>query len=61
MARAGISHASLMKLMGHAEVHTTMLYVELSAKDVWEEFQRVVSNTPRQKLAPRDDQNGPRD
>lgn len=61
MVRAGISLPALMKLMGHADVHTTMLYVELSAKDVWEEFQRVVSKTPREKLAPREDENGPRD
>lgn len=42
MARAGISLPALMKLMGHANIQTTMLYVELSAKDVFEEFQRVL-------------------
>jgi len=48
MARAGISMAALMKLMGHADIHTTMIYVELSPKDVWEEFLRVVS--PGEKI-----------
>jgi site-specific recombinase XerD len=42
MARAGISLPALMKLMGHANIQTTLLYVELSAKDVFEEFQRVL-------------------
>ena len=55
MARAGISLPALMKLMGHADIHTTMLYVELSAKDVWEEFQRVVRRIPRGRIAPRTD------
>jgi len=44
MARAGISLPALMHLMGHGSIRTTMLYVELSPKDVWEEFQRVVAN-----------------
>jgi len=42
MARAGISLPALMKLMGHGDIHTTMIYVEISPKDVWEEFHRVV-------------------
>jgi integrase len=61
MARAGISLPALMKLMGHADVHTTMLYVELSARDVWEEFQRIVSKIARERIVPRSDDNDPRD
>ena len=38
MVRAGISLPVLMKLMGHADINTTMIYVELSPKDVWEAF-----------------------
>ena len=41
MARAGMSLPALMRLMGHADIHTTMVYVEISPKDVWEEFHRV--------------------
>lgn len=55
MTRAGLSVAALMRLMGHGHVHTTMRYVELSPKDVWEEFQRVVNNIPRRKIVPRAD------
>jgi site-specific recombinase XerD len=43
MARAGISIPALMQLMGHAHIHTTMIYVELSAHDVRDEFQRVLA------------------
>jgi hypothetical protein len=38
MVRAGISLPALMHLMGHAHIHTTMLYVELAPKDVWREY-----------------------
>ena len=48
MARGGISLAALMKLMGHSDIHTTMRYVELSPKDVFEEFQRVVARISRE-------------
>ena len=55
MARAGISLPALMKLMGHSDVHTTMIYIELSPKDVWEEFQRIVGKLPREKILPKQD------
>ena len=45
MARGGISLPALMHLMGHTNIHTTMLYVELSPSDVWEEFHRVTRKT----------------
>ena len=51
MARAGISLPALMKLMGHSDIHITMQYVELSSHDVWEEFQRVVSKIPKEKIS----------
>jgi site-specific recombinase XerD len=31
-----------MHLMGHADIHTTMLYVRLAPEDVWREFARAV-------------------
>jgi integrase/recombinase XerD len=42
MVRAGISLPALMHLMGHADIHTTMLYVQLAPEDVWREFARAV-------------------
>ncbi|HET8564016.1 MAG TPA: tyrosine-type recombinase/integrase [Candidatus Binatia bacterium] len=39
MVRAGLSLPALMRLMGHSNIHTTMLYVELSREDVWREYQ----------------------
>lgn len=43
MVRAGVSVPALMRLMGHAHIHTTMLYVQLSPQDVWQEFHRAVA------------------
>jgi integrase/recombinase XerD len=44
MVRAGISIPALMHLMGHAHIHTTMLYVQLAPQDVWREFARAIQN-----------------
>jgi integrase len=46
MARAGMSLPALMKLMGHGHFKTTMVYVELTPRDVWEEFQRITRRMP---------------
>jgi integrase/recombinase XerD len=42
MVRAGISLPALQHLMGHSQIHTTMLYVFLAPQDVWREFARAV-------------------
>jgi integrase/recombinase XerD len=42
MARAGISWPALQRLMGHSQIHTTMLYVQLAPQDVWREYARAV-------------------
>ena len=42
MIRAGVSVPALMRLMGHSQIHTTMLYVELSPQDVWREYHRAI-------------------
>jgi integrase/recombinase XerD len=47
MARAGISLPALMHLMGHTQIRTTMLYVELAPKDVWREYARAVAQRVR--------------
>lgn len=43
MVRAGISLPALMHLMGHTDIHTTMLYVQIAPQDVWHEFARAVA------------------
>jgi integrase/recombinase XerD len=47
MARAGISLPALMHLMGHTQIRTTMLYVELAPQDVWREYARAVAQRVR--------------
>ena len=37
-------------MMGHAQIHTTMLYVRLAPQDVWREYARAVQN--RTQLLP---------
>ena len=53
MVRAGISLPALMHLMGHAQIHTTMLYVQLAPQDVWREFARAIQNRIRLSSTPR--------
>jgi len=47
MVRAGISLPALQQLMGHAQIRTTMLYVQLAPRDVWREYARAVQNRTR--------------
>jgi site-specific recombinase XerD len=47
MVRAGISLPALMHLMGHAHIHTTMLYVQIAPQDVWREYARAVQQRIR--------------
>ena len=42
MARAGMSLPALQHLMGHAQIATTMLYVQLAPQDVWREYARAI-------------------
>lgn len=44
MARAGVSLPVLMQLMGHSEIDTTMLYVQISRQDVWQQYMQAVQN-----------------
>jgi site-specific recombinase XerD len=43
MIRAGISLPALMQLMGHAHIQTTLVYVQLTSQDVWEQYARAVA------------------
>lgn len=47
MVRAGISLPALQQLMGHSQIQTTMLYVQLSPQDVWREFARASEQRAR--------------
>ena len=42
MIRAGVSLPALQRLMGHAHIHTTLLYIQLSPQDVFAEYTRAV-------------------
>lgn len=47
MIRAGISLPALMQLMGHAQIQTTLVYVQLTPRDVWEQYARAVAQRIR--------------
>ncbi|MGH7484400.1 MAG: tyrosine-type recombinase/integrase, partial [bacterium] len=47
MVRAGVSLPALQQLMGHSQIQTTMLYVQLSPQDVWREFARAAQQRPQ--------------
>jgi site-specific recombinase XerD len=47
MVRAGISLPALMQLMGHSHISTTMIYVQISPRDVWEQYARAVAQRLR--------------
>jgi integrase len=42
MARAGVRLPILQRMMGHADMKTTLQYIELSLVDVAEEYQRAI-------------------
>jgi site-specific recombinase XerD len=47
MVRAGISVPALQHLMGHSQIHTTLLYVQLAPQDVWREYARAIEKRSR--------------
>jgi site-specific recombinase XerD len=47
MIRAGISLPALMQLMGHAQIQTTLVYLQLTPQDVWEQYTRAVAQLIR--------------
>jgi integrase len=50
MVRAGISLPALMHLMGHANISTTMIYVQITPQDVFEQYARAVAQHIRPTL-----------
>jgi site-specific recombinase XerD len=53
MARNGVSLPALQHLMGHAQIRTTMLYVQLAPQDVWREYHRAIEKRIRLDPAPK--------
>jgi len=59
MVRAGISLPALMQLMGHADIETTLHYVQVSPQDVYLQYARATAQcitpcrgSPREAMAP---------
>ena len=47
MIRAGVSLPALMQLMGHAQIQTTLVYIQLTPLDVYQQYARAVSQRIR--------------
>lgn len=47
MVRAGVSLPALMRLMGHSDIQTTLLYVQITPQDVYLEYARAVTQHVR--------------
>jgi site-specific recombinase XerD len=43
MVRAGISLPALMHLMGHADIQTTLVYVQVTPLEVYQQYARAVA------------------
>ena len=52
MVRAGISLPALQRLMGHSQIRTTMLYVQLAPEDVWREYGNAIAKRSGQLRPP---------
>ena len=47
MVRAGVSLPALMQLMGHAHIQTTMVYVQVTPLEVYQQYARAVAQQIR--------------
>jgi site-specific recombinase XerD len=47
MLRAGISLPALMELMGHADIQTTLRYVQVTPQEVFLQYARAVAQLIR--------------
>lgn len=43
MVRAGVSLPALIQLMGHAQIQTTMVYVEVTPLEVYQQYAKAVA------------------
>jgi site-specific recombinase XerD len=47
MIRAGIGLPALMQLMGHARIQTTLVYIQLTSQDIYQQYARAVAQLVR--------------
>jgi integrase/recombinase XerD len=47
MLRAGVSLPALMRLMGHAHIQTTLVYIEVTPLDVYQQYARAAAQLLR--------------
>ena len=47
MVRAGVSLPALMQLMGHANIQTTLVYIDVTPLDVYQQYARAVAQMVR--------------
>jgi site-specific recombinase XerD len=47
MVRGGVSLPALQHLMGHTQIRTTMLYVQLAPQDIWREYRSAIAKRSR--------------
>jgi integrase/recombinase XerD len=47
MVRAGVSLPALMQLMGHSDIETTLVYVEVTPLEVYQQYARAVARQIR--------------
>lgn len=52
MIRAGVSLPALQRLMGHAHIHTTLLYIQMTPQDVFAEYARAVAQIAKLEQPP---------
>jgi len=52
MVRSGVSLPALQRLMGHAHIHTTLLYIQLTPQDVFDEYSRAVAQIAKREQPP---------
>lgn len=52
MIRAGVSLPALQRLMGHAHIHTTLLYVRMAPLEVFAEYARAVEQIAKLQQPP---------
>ena len=52
MIRGGVSLPALMQLMGHSQIQTTLVYIQLTPLDVYQQYARAVNQHVRPTLPP---------
>jgi len=47
MVRAGVSLPALMQLMGHANIQTTLVYMQVTPLEVYQQYARAIAQLIR--------------